>query len=236
MNVRQYARGIKRRLKGEPNLSRLDTIANIRRRNADFDAVRDRIRASGTDSLAHFANGYTHEGDLLLQQNPDEFAALTLFLRERRPHKSYMEIGSASGGACLFLFREVGFESVVSLDDGEHPRAPAQAQHFAELPNFTQFLGDSHSPEARAFLQRTVKGKFDVAFIDGDHSWEGVWQDVELTLPFCRKGALVIFHDTLACDGVKKAWHRLIKEKRITPLAEYLGEDRPLGIGIGEIN
>lgn len=236
MNVRQYARTIKRHLTGEPDMGGLDSLAQIRARHPDFSSVRDRIRASGTDSLSHFGNGYTHEGGLLLQQNPDEFAALTLFLRERKPHRHYMEIGSASGGACLFLSREVGFESIVSLDDGQHPRATAQAEHFAQVPNFTQYLGDSHSAEAREFLKMTARDKFDVAFIDGDHSYEGVWQDIELTLPFCRTGTLIVLHDTLACDGVKKAWIRMVKEKKLKPLAEYWGEERPLGIGVGEVN
>lgn len=216
-------------------LGAIDSIVAIKRRHADFVQVRDRIRASGTDSLSHFGNGYTHEGGLYLQQNPDEFAALTLFLRERGPHKAYMEIGAASGGACLFLSREVGFESVLSLDNGEHPRAVAQAAHFAQVRNFKQFLGDSHSEEARCFLETNVDRKLDVAFIDGDHSYEGVWQDIELTLPFCRKGALIVLHDTIACYGVEKAWLRCGREKRVRPLAEYVGDVKPLGIAVSEV-
>src|SRR5215210_137642 len=113
-------------------LGRPDTIPAVRRRHGDFEEVRERVRRAGTDSLEHFGNGYTHEGGLYLQQNPDEFTALTLLLRERGPHSNYMEIGSASGGACLFLCREVGFRRVLSLDNGEHPRAVAQKKHFSQ--------------------------------------------------------------------------------------------------------
>ena len=213
----------------------LESIAGIKQRHSDFEAMRDRIRRSGTDSLAHFGNGYTHEGGLYLQQNPDEFAALTLFLREHGPHKNYLEIGSASGGGCLFLYQELGFRSLLSLDDGRHPRAVAQAEHFKQIENLKQFVGDSHSEQARLFLEKNAPEKIDLAFIDGDHSYNGVWQDIELTLPFCRSGALVIFHDTIACIGVRRAWRKCIEDKLIKPLAEFIGEEKPLGIGVGSV-
>ena len=50
-----------------------------------FEELRTRVRESGCDCLRKFANGYTLEGGLALQQNPDEFAALCLFLQRRGP-------------------------------------------------------------------------------------------------------------------------------------------------------
>ncbi|HEX8557331.1 MAG TPA: class I SAM-dependent methyltransferase [Pyrinomonadaceae bacterium] len=236
MNVRTQLEQAKMWLYRRRTIGAVDSIADVRRRTPDFDAVRDRIRSGGTDDLEHFGNGYTHVGGLLLQQNPDEFAALTVFLRERGPHAEYMEIGSASGGACLFLSREVGFKRVLSLDNGEHPRAVAQKGHFSQIENFKQYLGDSHAPAARRFLEEEVGGPLlDVAFIDGDHSYEGVWQDIELTRPFCRTGALMILHDTVACDDVRRAWFRVAEEGYVRPLAEFIGEERPLGIAVGEV-
>ena len=144
-----------------------------------------------------------------------------------------MEIGSGSGGTCRFLHEMVGLGSALSLDDGTHPRAGEQAENFRHVPNFRQFLGDSHSEEARDFLAASLGGDtLDLAFIDGDHSYKGVWQDIQLTLPFCRKGTLVLFHDTVACDGVRKAWEKAVMQREIKPLAEYIGEDRPLGISV----
>ncbi|MGI8654646.1 MAG: class I SAM-dependent methyltransferase [Pyrinomonadaceae bacterium] len=234
MNVRAQVGQVKEWFR-QSYSGKLDSISAIKQRNAEFDRLRDSIRQSGTDSLSHFGNEYTHEGGLSLQQNPDEFASLCLYLKEHRPYTNYMEIGSASGGTCLVLCREVGFTNIISVDDGSHPRAPEQKKNFSQLPNFKQFLGDSHSAAAKSFLESNLEGKLDVAFIDGDHSYEGVWQDVELTLPFCRPGTLVIFHDTIACDGVQKTWQRCAEEKLLKPLAEYIGDDRPLGIGIGSV-
>jgi predicted O-methyltransferase YrrM len=214
---------------------RLDSIGGIKNRHADFVAVRDRVRSAGTDNLDHFGNGYTHEGGLYLQQNPDEFAALTLFLRERGPYRNYLEIGSASGGACLFLYREVGLGNVISLDDGQHPRALSQHEHFSQIENFSQFRGDSHSDDARRFLEEHVHDQLDVAFIDGDHSYEGVWQDIELSRPFCRAGALMILHDIVSCEDVGRAWYRCAKDGIVKPLAEFVGAEKPLGIAVGAV-
>lgn len=234
MSVRAYASRAKSWVK-RTYMGRIDKVEDIRRRRKDFDEVRDEIRQSGTDELAYFLNGYTFEGGLSLQQNPDEFAALCLLLKERGPFENYMEIGSASGGTCLFLHHAVGFKNVLSLDDGNHRRAPEQKKNFAQIPNLKQFVGDSHTDDARRFLAENLRGKLDVAFIDGDHSYEGVWQDLQLTLPFCRRGTLVIFHDTVACDGVRDAWQRAIDERLIRPVANFVGEEKPLGIGVGVV-
>jgi predicted O-methyltransferase YrrM len=235
MNISARARHMQTQLYRRLYLNGIDTIPALSRRNPEFVAMRDQIRQSGTDSLEYFGNGYTHEGGLCLQQNPDEFAALCLFLKEHRPYTNYMEIGSASGGACLVLSREVGFTNAFSLDNGEHPRASEQAKNFSQVPNFKQFLGDSHSAAAATFLREQLRGKIDVAFIDGDHSYEGVWQDIELTLPFCRPRALIILHDTVACDGVQRAWLRCVRSGRLKPLAEYVGAEKPLGIAVGAV-
>jgi predicted O-methyltransferase YrrM len=216
-------------------LNGMDTVDAIRKRQPEFDQLRDMIRRAGTLSLVHFGNGYTHEGGLKLQQNPDEFAALIVFLRERRPYTNYLEIGTASGGAYLVLSREVGFTNGFSLDDGKHPDAVEKPKNLGQIKNLKQFIGDSHSEEARRFLEANLAGKLDLAFIDGDHSYEGVWQDLELTLQFSRPGTIVVFHDTIACEGVERAWTESIRKRLIRPEAEYIGESKPLGIGVGTV-
>jgi len=200
-----------------------------------FAELRNLIRASGTDSLSHFANEYEREGGLCLQQNPDEFAALCLFLRAHKPIANYLEIGSASGGTCRFLSQQVGMEHVYILDDGQHPRYSEQDGNLAVVKNVVRFIGDSHSPAARQFLAANVSTAIDVAFIDGDHSYEGVWADLRLAMAFAHPGTLVIFHDTVACDGVERAWIESTSRGLLSPLAEYIGSTHPLGIAIGAV-
>jgi len=202
----------------------------------DFWRLRTRVREAGCDCLRHFANGYTHEGGLALQQNPDEFAALCMLLKAKGPFHDYLEIGSASGGQTLFLSREVGFERPISIDDHESLRAPEQTHNFAQIPNLLQFVGDSHSPAARAFLEQSLSGRLvDLAFIDGDHSAAGVWEDLELALSFSGPGTLLVLHDTVACEGVETARLRLVESQLATPVAEFVGQKKPLGTGVAEV-
>jgi predicted O-methyltransferase YrrM len=205
------------------------------RKDPGFVTLRDLVRNAGTDNLAHFGNGYTVEGGLFLQQNPDEFAALCLLLQRQGRIRNYMEIGSASGGTCRFLFEQVGFDHVFCLDDGQHPRARWQDENLAQVRNAKRFLGDSHSVEARRFLADNVHGTLDVAFIDGDHSYEGVWADIRLAMSFSRPGTLFVLHDTVACEGVERAWLESIQRGLLTGLAEYIGDDKALGIAVGVV-
>jgi len=239
MNVKALLGRIRKKIYRRVYLGGVDTIDHIRARNQDFDRVRELIRQSGTDDLSYFGSSYTHQGGLSLQQNPDEFAALICFLKEYRDQRgqfvNYMEIGSASGGACLLLNRELNIGNTFSLDDATHPRALEQKANFQQIANLRQFIGDSHSPEAREFLVNNLEGKLDLAFIDGDHSYDGVRKDFYLTLQFCRPGTLIIFHDTVACEGVRKMWWESIISRRVAAFAEYVGSERAMGIGIASV-
>lgn len=174
-----------------------------------------------------------------MQQVPDELAALTLILRARRGGR-YLEIGSASGGTARWLHEHVGFQRMFSIDDGGHHRYPELVENFSSLPMKHVKL-DSHADDARAKLRQwspSPEETFDVVFIDGDHSEDGVWQDVELTRPFWSPTAFVILHDIVACDGVAAAWERGVAENQWVRFAEFIGPPCPatgvsLGIGVG---
>jgi predicted O-methyltransferase YrrM len=201
----------------------------------EFDRILKKVTRSGTDSLAHFGDSYVREGGLSLQQNPAEFAALCTLLRKQAQMGIYLEIGSASGGACRFLYEELHFRQVVCLDDQKHPRAAEQVENFKAIATFALFAGDSHSDAAESFLAASLDGPLDVAFIDGDHSYDGVRLDLQLILRFARPGTIVIFHDIVACPGVAQMWVESITRRVLAPLAEYVAEDRPLGIGVGTV-
>lgn len=213
----------------------METIDNRREQDvAEFDRLVDLIRRSGTDSLGFFGNGYTHEGGLSLQQTPEELAALTLLLRGHHPHSTYLEIGSASGGVARFLHSEVGFARMLAIDDGNHPRYPELAANFDGLP-MEHLRADSHSEEARLWLEGRAFSALDVAFVDGDHSYDGCWADIELVTPHCRKATLLILHDIVACEGVRRSWEQL-HEFGWGHFASYIGASTPgtgpLGIGV----
>lgn len=228
---RRGASGARRLLVGD-----VETVESIRAAEPGFDALLARVLAAGTDDRWWFGGAYEREGGLSLLQNAEELAALCFLLRRHEPRASYLEIGSASGGTCRFLHQEVGLGRVLSIDDGLHPRAPEQEANFAAVGSVVRFVGDSHSPAAAAFLAEQVPGRdLDIAFVDGDHSYAGVRQDVELVLPFCRPGALLILHDTRECVPVEATWLRLAAGRRVDPVAELAGPEHPLGIGVARV-
>lgn len=186
------------------------------------EALIDRIRSAGTDSLADFGNGYTHEGGLGLQQNPEELADFLLLLKDR-PHRTYFEIGSASGGMANLVEDEIGVEAVYSVDDGKHPR-------HGEHRIARQLVDDSHSDAAKAWVKQCPP--FDVCFIDGDHEYAGVKQDIELAMT-CSK--LIAVHDTVVCPDVARAWAEITATGKIREIARFAGKEKPLGIAVGEV-
>ena len=213
----------------------LDTLDQVQERHPEFLDWRAEIRRSGTDNLEDFGNAYEHEGGMFLQQNPDEFAALCLFLKQHGRLKHYLEIGTASGGTARFLWNRFQFVQVLCLDDGNHPRADVQEQHLTAIRGCHRYRGDSHDVAAQRFLEKHVREPIDVAFVDGDHSYDGVWQDIRMVLPFCQTGSLLILHDTVACASVQQAWRELLYQRLAIPRAEYIGYEKPLGIGIAAV-
>ena len=203
--------------------------------NKTFISLREKICKLGSAGFGCFP-GYDFEGGYRLQQNPDEFAALCLLLLDRGPFDNYLEIGTASGGTCLALHELIGFKHVFTIDDGKHGQFTDK--FLSQIPGIQQFLGDSHSLEAKQFLQKNVN-LLDVVFFDGDHRSPGLWKDVQMVIKFCHEGTLFIFHDAAGIyrwtTGVKVVWERCIQEKLLDPLALYVGRQKPTGIGIGSI-
>ena len=213
-----------------------ETIGSIRAAEPDFDGLFERVCAAGTDSKWWFGRAYAFEGGLALLQNPEELTALCLLLRRLQPRDTYLEIGSAGGGTCRFLHEEVGFGRVLAIDDGQHPRAAEQAANFEAIGNVTVHIGDSHAPAAAAFLAEHAPGRsIDVALVDGDHSWAGVRRDISMVLPHMRPGGLLILHDTREVRGVRAAWLGLPLRRRTRRIAELVGAERPMGIGVARV-
>jgi predicted O-methyltransferase YrrM len=234
-SLKQYARVALVRVKRKRWLRGVQGISDVRAAFPGFDETIADIRSAGTNCLSFFQNGYKFEGGLRLQQNPSEFAALCVYLRAHTRDATYLEIGAASGGTCRFLSNILGFREVYIIDDGRHADARYQADNLQHVPSLHRFVGDSHSAAAADFLRTHLNGPLDVAFIDGDHSYMGSWQDAQLAIRFSRPGTLLVFHDTVACQGVELTWLRCVREKLIRPLAEYVGAELPLGIGVGEV-
>mgnify|MGYP001270241435 CR=1 FL=1 len=79
----------------------------------------------------------------------------------------------------------------------------------------------------------TNKKKYDLIFIDGDHSYSGVKKDVEMYSPLLNLGGLVLFHDTQFCEGVKQVFEEIKLNGDFKLINEYVSETQfKLGIGL----
>jgi len=221
----------------ERRIRPVEDLASVRARNLpEFDQLITAIRDLGTDSMQMFGDDYGFEGGLRLQQRTNELAALLLYLGERRPRGAYLEIGTASGGTTRLIQTHLRSEQVLSLDDGHHPDAQLQAANLSAIPNVTRYIGDSHASAARDFIVSNLSLPLGVAFIDGDHSYDGVLEDTRLVLSVAQPGTLLVYHDIIARPGVRHHWRKGAATGLFAPIAHFV-DDRPgaLGIGVAEV-
>ena len=158
-----------------------------------------------------------------------------------------LEIGTARGGT-LYLWTQAASDDavIVSVDlpkgdfGGAYPieKMPFY-QEFARNNQALHLLReDSHDPMTIAKVKTLfARGKIDFAFIDGDHTYEGVKADFENYGPLVRPGGLIAFHDILPRPDmpsiqVDKFWAEL---KQTFETRDLIGSDasgRKIGIGL----
>lgn len=180
------------------------------------------------------------------RQNPIEIEELYKTVIELSPTR-VLEIGTARGGT-LYLWTQAATAdaTIISIDlpEGEF----GGAYSICRIPFYEAFSqpeqtlhlirGDSH--EARTIEKVGIlfdNHPIDFAFIDGDHSYEGVKADFLNYGPLIRKGGIIGFHDILPRPDlpeiqVDRFWKE-VKNKYNSK--EIIGPDksgRKIGIGL----
>lgn len=183
--------------------------------------------------------GSPYVGGYHMQQNPEEFAQLIEAL-QNYTLSTYLQVGSAAGGAERFICEKTGIKDLTIIDLGTHPEfhvwqkvnRPALESQGVKV---TQYLGDSHEEGAEEFLAQYGK-KYDLIGIDGDHTPAGARMDWKLIEPCLKPGALVWLHDTHAehmrpCDqGGWEVFSKLMERHKV-----ILDVREVFGIGMVEI-
>ena len=200
-----------------------------------YKEILDFVNKAGSNHVTIFGGEF--EGGYELQQSPQEIASF-LFDNQGKVISNFLEIGTAAGGNTRIICDFLDVENVYTVDLNEHPSIPkARKKNFEGLKirgELRNFWGDSHSKAAAKWIG-SFEVEYDLAFIDGDHTEEGVRKDAIMTMPFLKKGALVIFHDTVV-KGVgcsqfdKKLKMGEIKELKL--VKDYVGGLCPKGIGV----
>jgi predicted O-methyltransferase YrrM len=104
-----------------------------------------------------------------------------------------LEIGTFRGGSTLIM--------CAALDDLDRGRIvcvdpePRVADDDWDAVSHRASLVAAPSPDALGRAAELAGGGFDFAFIDGDHTRDGVVRDIEATLPTLSAEAHLLFHD-----------------------------------------
>ena len=174
-----------------------------------------------------------------------EITEFLKFLKQRNI-KTFMEIGTASGGTLFLLCRTLPQDAFgLSLDlpgtvfrEGYQTYKLPLYRSFARGEQKLEFIrADSHSPQTLERAHALLGGrKLDFLFIDGDHRYVGVKQDFEMYSPLVRRGGIVAFHDITVNseDGsveVKKYWEEIKKSHKHLEIINK-GPEGSFGIGV----
>lgn len=143
------------------------------------------------------------EREFGILQVPFEIESLLDYVAETNPG-IIGEIGLKHGGNSFMFLRKLenaelflGMDLVLNnISKLRYYRRPSQVIHTLE--------GNSQLPVVVNKAERILNGrKFDFLFIDGDHEYNGVLEDLIQWYPLVRSGGLIAFHDIVPDEEAK---------------------------------
>ena len=185
---------------------------------------------AGSNNAFYFECKYT--GGLELQQIPYEYARLLDFIRKFNA-KSYLNIGIGNAGSFITeAYIQKKLKKIVAVDNTSYGNLTSIERINDRINWLKQNVKADvvfHNMNSTEYLIKSVDEKFDLIFIDGDHSYEGVKSDYLLSLPLLNENGVMIFHDinSFQCEGVIRFWNEVKNENCI----EFVSGNK-CGIGI----
>lgn len=154
----------------------------------------DLARRRSIDERVDAARSYPR---VVSTQKPPEIAAL-LRLLAGQPPQTVCEIGAFKGGTLALLASEADSRARILSIDLDYPAIRRKVNRLLCGPaqELTCLEADSHAAATRRRVEDWLRGtRFDLLFIDGDHTYDGVKRDHEMYGPLVRPGGLIVFHD-----------------------------------------
>ena len=151
---------------------------------------------------------------LHLMQSPWEFADFIFALKQHENDtgfkiRNFLEVGFSAGQNNSLLHKFFNFDHIVGLDNfSSHINTSALHANLRHK-NLTLAIGDSTSKRVIDLVNKM--GKYDLIFIDANHTYEYVKKDFENFKPFLEEGGVIGFHDVDCPDwrGINKFWKEL---------------------------
>ena len=151
---------------------------------------------------------------LHVMQSPWELADFIFALKKHEIDndfkiQNFLEVGFSAGQNNSLLNKFFNFDNIVGLDNfSSHINTGALHANLRHK-NLTLAIGDSTSKRIIDLVSKL--GKYDLIFIDANHTYEYVKKDFENFKPFLEKGGVIGFHDVDCPDwrGINKFWKEL---------------------------
>jgi hypothetical protein len=167
-------------------------------------------------------------------QTPGQLARLMVFLAQQDV-QTYLEIGTFSGWTITvivaYLLRVGTLRKATTFDVHRHVD-PELESLWTEFGLPIEYV--LASPHDKWAIFSKPSSPYDVIFIDGDHSYEGVRSDYDF---FKDKGRHLVFHDVNDewCPGVRRIWQEVKSENPTSNFHEFTlhpNDFRLMGIGV----
>lgn len=169
-----------------------------------------------------------------IQQIREEWEWLiqSVFDSSKKGKYNILEIGCYDGGSSYYLGNYA--KNMMTFDNNDPCRFDTTTIPASE--SYKYVAGDSHH---RTQTEKFGSYEWDFAFIDGDHSYEGVKADFYNLLPYLKPGTPVAFHDIVISPYhhqhgcyVGEFWRDLKNEFSATKFEELTTNQEWAGIGI----
>jgi predicted O-methyltransferase YrrM len=154
--------------------------------------------------VAEFAEDDPVAYGIQSQMSPNERFQLYYALRQLLPETSsplrFVEIGSFAGSSiflnCKALKRIVCELQGFAVEPGVHPQFYEVLKHLKGDVTHLPMFSHQAAPQLQQLFEQD--GNFPpFIFIDGDHSYKGVRQDIIDYFPLLAPGGIIVFHDYL---------------------------------------
>ena len=119
-----------------------------------------------------------------------------------------LEIGTFKGWSAITMAQAREDVKIITIDNYEGIPTENLCATVNEVNK--NILGSGCSKQILHFqvsshdYDNKLKRKFDLLFIDGDHTFDGVKHDFEKFLPFVKDKGIILFHDSHQEEGVTR--------------------------------
>ena len=132
---------------------------------------------------------YLYE-NYLFQQVYEEILTFSYWVAGFKPH-NILEVGFK--GSTFHIFSELSTGKKAAVDIFDDGRVKT-AHYMMYGHDFKLFIENSQIPETRDKVKEFCP-EYDLIFIDGDHTYDGVKRDFELYKELLSPRGFVVFHD-----------------------------------------